>query len=70
MSLSPYLGVPCEWTWEQLQKKEVTPPFKPILVSLNQHVHTACVNSKHSPMGPMHLVWICWYRIHSEGCTK
>lgn len=34
---SPYVGVPCDWTWEQLEGREVMPPFKPILVSLECH---------------------------------
>jgi len=28
----PYKGTPCEWTWEQLEGKEVIPQFKPRLV--------------------------------------
>lgn len=28
-----YHGTPCEWTWEDLESRNVTPPFKPQLVS-------------------------------------
>lgn len=36
MSVSPYMGAPCEWTWEKLEGREVTPPYQPILVSWNE----------------------------------
>ena len=29
----PYAGSPCEWTWEQLERREVAPLFKPQLSS-------------------------------------
>ena len=28
-----YTGEPCQWTWEELERREVAPSFKPNLVS-------------------------------------
>ena len=30
---TPYSGEPCAWTWEELERRDVKPPFKPHLVS-------------------------------------
>ncbi len=37
----PYQGTPCSWTWEELERREVAPPFKPKLVRVREREREA-----------------------------